>query len=76
MNIIRDTNIQLQNGPTNAMKLLLEVYGIPRNFLEENDQLIKSNSLILNFFRFSYFFKFLKTKIKFLLEKNKIQIQS
>jgi uncharacterized protein (UPF0335 family) len=40
MNIVRDTNIQLQNGPTNTMKLLLEVYGIPRNFLEENDQLI------------------------------------
>lgn len=31
-NIIGDTYIQLQNGPTYAMKLLLEVYGIPHNF--------------------------------------------
>jgi len=41
MNIMGDTDIQIQNGQTNAMKSLLEVYGIPRNFLEENNQLIE-----------------------------------
>ena len=42
MNIIGDNNIQLHNGSANAMKLLMEVYGIPRNFLEENNQLIEN----------------------------------
>jgi len=70
MNIIGDTNIQLQNGPTNAMKLLLEAYGIPQNFLEENNQLIeyaKKNG-IDNDFMFDNLFKEIKTYIS---EKNK-----
>ena len=69
MNIIGDTNIQLQNGPSNAMKLLLEVYGIPQNFLEENNQLIeyaKKNG-IDNDFMFDNLFKDIKTYIS---EKN------
>ena len=33
INLIEETNIQRQNGPSDAMKLLLEVYGIPQNFL-------------------------------------------
>ena len=69
MNIIGDTNIQLQNGPTNAMKLLLEAYGIPQNFLEENNQLIeyaKKNG-IDNDFMFDNLFKEIKTYIS---EKN------
>ena len=41
MNIKGDTDSQIQNGQTNVMKSLLEVYGIPRNFLEENNQLIE-----------------------------------
>ena len=69
MNIIGDTNIQLQNGPTNAMKLLLEVYGIPQKFLEENNQLIeyaKKNGIDNNFM-FDNLFKDIKTYIN---EKN------
>ena len=69
MNIIGDTNIQLQNGPTNAMKLLLEAYGIPQNFLEENNKLIeyaKKNG-IDNDFMFDNLFKDIKAYIN---EKN------
>ena len=69
MNIIEDTNIQLQNGPTNAMKLLLEAYGIPQNFLEENNKLIeyaKKNG-IDNDFMFDNLFKDIKAYIN---EKN------
>ena len=69
MNIIGDTNIQQQNGPTNAMKLLLEAYGIPQNFLEENNKLIeyaKKNG-IDNDFMFDNLLKDIKTYIS---EKN------
>ena len=42
MNIKGDTNIKVHNRPINVMKLLLEVYGFPRKFLEENNQLIEN----------------------------------
>ena len=51
-NLIEETNIQRQNGPSDAMKLLLEVYGIPQNFLEENNPFMeyaKKNGINSNF---------------------------
>ena len=51
-NIIEETNIQRQNGPSDAMKLLLEVYGIPQNFMEENNPFMeyaKKNGINSNF---------------------------
>ena len=50
--IIEETNIQRETGPSDAMKLLLEVYGIPQNFLEENNPFIeyaKKNGINDNF---------------------------
>jgi hypothetical protein len=52
INLIEETNIQRQNGPSDAMKLLLEVYGIPQNFLEENNPFMeyaKKNGINSNF---------------------------
>ena len=51
-NIIEETNIQRETGPSDAMKLLLEVYGIPQNFLEENNPFMeyaKKNGINGNF---------------------------
>ena len=54
MNIKGDTNIKVHNRPINVMKLLLEVYGFPRKFLEENNQLIidkgevNRNNILIN----------------------------
>jgi len=65
LDLIADTNIQMQNGPTNAMKLLLEAYGTPRKFFEENNQLIeyaKKNG-IDNDFMFDNIFKDIKAYI-------------
>ena len=58
-NIIEETNIQRESGPSQAMKLLLEVYGIPPNFIEENNPYIeyakengiKDNSMFENIFK-------------------------
>ena len=64
-NIIEETNIQRQNGPSDAMKLLLEVYGIPQNFLEENNPFIeyaKKNGINSNF-AFENLFKDIKSYI-------------
>ena len=65
MNIIGDTNIQLQNGPVNAMKLLLEAYGIPQNFFKENNQVLESakKNGIDNDFMFDNLFEVIKTYI-------------
>jgi len=65
MNIIGDTNIQLQNGPVNAMKLLLEAYGIPQNFFEENNQFLEyaKKKRIDNDFMFDNLFEVIKTYI-------------
>ena len=52
IDVVENTNIQRQNGPSEAMRLLLEVYGIPKNFLEENNPFIeyaKKNGLNDNF---------------------------
>ena len=51
-NLVEGTNIQKQGGPSDAMKLLLEVYGIPQNFLEENNPFMeyaKKNGINSNF---------------------------
>ena len=39
INTIGETNIQRSDGPSKAMKLLLEVYGISSDILEENNSL-------------------------------------
>ena len=64
-NIIEETNIQRQEGPSDAMKLLLEVYGIPQNFMEENNPFMeyaKKNG-INNNFAFENLFKDIKSYI-------------
>ena len=64
-NIIEETNIQRQKGPSDAMKLLLEVYGIPQNFMEENNPFMeyaKKNG-INNNFAFENLFKDIKSYI-------------
>ena len=64
-NIIEETNIQRQEGPSDAMKLLLEVYGIPQNFLEENNPFMeyaKKNGINSNF-AFENLFKDIKSYI-------------
>ena len=64
-NIIEETNIQRQNGPSDAMKLLLEVYGIPQNFSEDNNYFIeyaKKNGINSNF-AFENLFKDIKSYI-------------
>ena len=58
-NLDGDVNIQRENGPSEAMKVLLEVYGIPQNFLEENNPYIEyakqnginDNSMFENIFK-------------------------
>ena len=65
INVIGETNIQRENGPSQAMKLLLEVYGIPPNFLEENNPYIeyaKENGINDNFM-FENIFKDIKSYI-------------
>ena len=64
-NLIEETNIQRQEGPSDAMKLLLEVYGIPQNFMEENNPFMeyaKKNG-INNNFAFENLFKDIKSYI-------------
>ena len=64
-NIIEETNIQRQDGPSDAMKILLEVYGIPQNFLEENNPFLeyaKKNG-INNNFAFENLFKDIQSYI-------------
>ena len=49
INLAGDVNIQRENGPSEAMRLLLEIYGIPKNFLEENNPYIeyaKKNGIV------------------------------
>ena len=65
-NIMLETNIERQDGTSDAMKLLLEVYGIPQNFLEENNPFIeyaKKNG-INNDFAFENLFKDIKSYIE------------
>ena len=64
-NIIEETNIQRQEGPSDAMKILLEVYGIPQNFMEENNPFMeyaKKNG-INNNFAFENLFKDIQSYI-------------
>ena len=72
-NLIEETNIQRQDGPSDAMKLLLEVYGIPQNFLEENNPFMeyaKKNGINSNF-AFENLFKDMQSYInKKNLKKN------
>ena len=73
INIAGETNIQTQNGPSEAMKLLLEVYGIPQNFLEENNPFIeyaKKNGIENNFV-FENLFKDIKSYINAKAQKEK-----
>ena len=73
INIAGETNIQTQNGPSEAMKLLLEVYGIPQNFLEENNPFIeyaKKNGIENNFV-FENLFKDIKSYINAKSSKRK-----
>ena len=76
LNIAGETNIQTQNGPSEAMRLLLEVYGIPQNFLEENNPFIeyaKKNGIENNFV-FENLFKDIKSYINAKSSKRKRNI--
>ena len=69
-----DINIQRENGPSEAMRLLLEVYGIPPNFLEENNPFIeyaKKNGIKNNNFMFENIFKEIKSYINAKSNKRK-----
>ena len=72
-NLAADVNIQRENGPSEAMKVLFEVYGIPQNFLEENNPYIeyaKKNGINDNFM-FENIFKEIKSYINAKNSKNR-----
>jgi len=74
LNISGDMNIQRENGPSEAMRLLLEVYGIPQNFLEENNPFIeyaKKNGIDNNNFMFENIFKEIQSYINTKSSKRK-----